>query len=110
MRDIAFPTEMKIIDAPDLVAPLQQAVTKVAANEARSACHQNSHSQRTSPIEKNAAQGLPARDPHNAANCQITNKLILQNTSLANGWSHDKAHRYRTIAICNRRWTPQNQW
>jgi hypothetical protein len=38
VRDVASPTEAQIVHAPDLIAPIQQPVAKMAADEAHTAC------------------------------------------------------------------------
>ena len=43
MRDIAAAAEAQIVHAPDLIAALEQAVAKMAADEASAAGDQNSH-------------------------------------------------------------------
>jgi hypothetical protein len=43
MRDVAMPAEVHVIDAPDRCAVCEQAVAKVAANEAGAAGYENAH-------------------------------------------------------------------
>ena len=43
MRDIAAAAKAQVIHAPEHIAPLEQPVAKMAADETSAACHQNSH-------------------------------------------------------------------
>jgi hypothetical protein len=43
MRDVTPPAEPEIVHAPDLIAPLEQAVAEVTTDESSPSRHQNSH-------------------------------------------------------------------